>query len=208
MNHATSFSSACHTRKNEPMELLHSHFLGQATVCATWQGSCVASASWAMTQLAYRRTPMQYSLRGLSSPGYCNFEELQAASRHKALVFSNNQRRHLSHPDVASNLSRHVTALKCNQLILCVFEFPAMRITKFVKYLCAIIGLQGRPHLLAQPLCSFCTCVRWMSALRHKALSLNLLPPTSTPYLCNAILAFKLRPIVKTSARKQRLCRT
>ena len=134
--------------KNKPMELLHSHFLGQATVCATQVAGllrrfCVMGHDAAGLS-SHTRAVL---LGGLSRHTYCHFEGLQAALRHKALVFSNKQRRHLFHPYVASKVQ--AAHFSCP-------EFRAMRITKFVKYLCAMIGLQGRPHLWAKPLCSFC----------------------------------------------------
>ena len=145
--------------KNKPMELLHSHFLGQATVCATPVAGflccfCVMGHDAAGLS-SHTRAVL---LGGLSSPTFCHFEGLQAALRHKALVFSNSnkQRRHLSHPDVASKVQAAHFACP---------EFRAMRITNFVKYLCVIIGLQGHPHLWAKPLCSFCPVCSEVRAL-------------------------------------------
>ena len=119
-----------------------------------WQGSCVASASRAMMQLAYRRTPVQYSwevsqaLRiPTSTPS--SFEAQSASIQQQSAETSFSPLRCLQFVSTCHSSQVQAAHFACP-------EFRAMRITKFVKYFCAMIGLQGRPHLWIKPLCSFC----------------------------------------------------
>ena len=96
-------------------------------------------------------------LTGLSRHTYCHFEAQSASIQQQSAETSFSPRRCL----------QFVSTCHCSQVqsghFACL-EFRAMRISKFVKYLCVMIGLQGHPHSSAQPLCSFCPVCGGISA--------------------------------------------